>query len=62
MAMPMIKAMIEVVRTAAAATSLAFLAEGCSSGVNESTISSMAVFRNSTVSTLEIVRITINHS
>lgn len=62
MAIPMISALIEVVRTAAAATSLAFLADGCSSEVKESTISSTAVFKNSTESTAEIVRRIINHS
>lgn len=53
---------MEAVRTAAAATSLAFLAEGCWLEVKESTISSMAVFRNSVAMTAAMVRMTKIHS
>lgn len=58
----MMAAAIAVVRTAAAETSLAFLADGCSLEVNESTISSIAVLMNSTASTDDMVRIRTSHS
>lgn len=47
MVTPVIIAVMALTNTAPAATSLAFLAEGCIPSVNELTISSMAVFVSS---------------
>jgi len=53
---------IAEIRTAAAITSFAFLARGCTSGFMRLTMSSSEVLINSTTKTKEIVNRSSNHS
>lgn len=59
---PMITEVMDATKTAPAATSLAFLAEGWASWVKEFTISSIAVFVSSSPITSPIVKTMITQS